>query len=143
MTHPGSFGWSSAGEGLKATPLEYLDRLAWQNLLFSDEIKIIAIVGEKRVLQMVTSQPYIFEPYDSPDITLEEIDHFFEVRHFDKISVNPDAPWFFNSDLGIAIGDGHPGNFIRDVHGEIVPIDLVIGKPGREFREKIQQFLGG
>lgn len=123
ITHPGSFGWSPVAEGLKATPLEYLDRLEWQNHLFSDEIKIVAVVGDKRVLQVVTSQPYIFELSEAPDITFEEIDQFFEIRRFTKVLLNPDAPWFFNSDLGdsgIVVGDGHPGNFIRNVDGELV-----------------------
>ena len=142
ITHPGSFGWSTADEGLKATPLEYLDRLAWQNRLFSDKIRIVAVVGDKRVIKVVTSQPYIFELDEAPDITLDEIDQFFESRHFKKVSLNPDAPWFFNSDLEIAVGDGHPGNFIRNVSGEIVPIDLVIGKPGTTFLKKIIDHLG-
>jgi hypothetical protein len=55
VTHSGSFGWSPAAEGLKATPLEYLDRLEWQNYLFSDEIKIVAVVGDKRVRESFRS----------------------------------------------------------------------------------------
>jgi hypothetical protein len=31
ITHAGSFGWSTRGEAERATPLEYLDRLARQN----------------------------------------------------------------------------------------------------------------
>jgi hypothetical protein len=138
LTHPGSFGWSPVAEGLRATPLEYLDRLEWQNHLFSDEIAIIAVVGDKKVLQVVTSQPYIFEPDEAPDITLDEIDQFFESRCFHKVTLNPDAPWFFNSEMGIAVGDGHPGNFIRNVDGEIVPIDLVIGCPGAALLARIK-----
>ena len=88
ITHDGSFGWSAESEGKRATPLEYLDRLAWQNLLFSDEISIVAVVGEERVMRVVTRQPYIFEALDSPDITLEEIDQFFQERNFRKIALN-------------------------------------------------------
>jgi hypothetical protein len=142
LTHPGSFGWSTAGEGLKATPLEYLERLAWQNLLFSDDVRMVAVVGDPRILRVVTSQPYIFEDENAPDITLDEIDQFFESRHLEKVSLNPEAPWFFNADLGIVIGDANPGNFVRDVNGEIVPIDLVIGKPGEALREKVRQVFG-
>ena len=138
LTHAGSFGWSVRAEGERAAPLEYLDRLKWQNHLFRDKILIVAIVGEAKIMRVVTSQPYIFEELDAPDITLEEIDNFFEERRFQKILLNPDAPWFFNSDLGIAIGDGHPGNFIRDVAGELVPIDLVIGYPGAALLDRIK-----
>jgi hypothetical protein len=89
------------------------------------------------LLQVVTSQPYNFEADEAPDITSDEIDEFFESRHFDKVALNPNAPWFFNSELNIAVGDGHPGNFIRDIYGEIAPIDLVIGRPGPELLARI------
>ena len=122
-----------------ATPLEYLDRLAWQNHLFSDDIRIVAVSGSSDLLQIVTSQPYIYEDENARDITFDEIDRFFESRHFSKYFLsNPDAPWFFNADLEIAIADGHPGNFIRNVaDGEIIPIDLVIGKPGVLLRARL------
>jgi hypothetical protein len=142
LTHAGSFGWSTKGEGIRATPLEYLDRLEWQNHVFSDDIRIVAVVGDPRILRVVMSQPYIYEDENAPDITLNEIDQFFASRHLNKVWVNPDAPWFFNADLGIIIGDANPGNFVRDVNGEIVPIDLVIGRPGAELRDKIWQLFG-
>jgi hypothetical protein len=138
LTHPGSFGWSTVREGFRATPLEYLDRLSWQNHVFKDDIRIVAVTGDEKVMRIVTSQPYIFERVESPDVTLEEIDQFFASRNFKKFSINPDAPWFFNHDLGIAIGDANTGNFIRDVEGDVVPIDLVIGYPGPALLELIK-----
>jgi hypothetical protein len=102
---------------------------------------MVAVVGDPRILRVVRSQPYIFEDENAPDITLDEFDPFFESRHLHKVSLNPEAPWFFNADLGIVIGDANPGNFVRDVHGEIVPVELVIGRPGEALQETIRRLF--
>jgi hypothetical protein len=56
-THPGQFGYSLRAEGLSATPLEYLERLEWQNHIFGDDIRLIGITGTDHLMQIVTSQP--------------------------------------------------------------------------------------
>lgn len=42
-TLPNKFGYSTLREGHWASPLEYLKRLAWQNLIFGDEIRLIGV----------------------------------------------------------------------------------------------------
>jgi hypothetical protein len=46
-----------------------------------------------------------------------------------KIYLSQDAAWYYQPEIEKAVGDAHPGNFLRDVTGMIVPIDLVIGHP--------------
>ena len=57
LTQPGTVGYSMSAEGIMARPLEYLDRRAWLNHLFSDDIRIVAASGNSNLLQVVTSQP--------------------------------------------------------------------------------------
>src|SRR5690606_37930681 len=38
-THPNRFCHSARGDGTPATPLEYLRRLGWHNLLFGDDVR--------------------------------------------------------------------------------------------------------
>jgi hypothetical protein len=42
-THSNRFGHSARNEWLQATPLEYLQRLAWHNILFGDDIRVLGI----------------------------------------------------------------------------------------------------
>lgn len=46
-THTNRFGHSTYGEGFQATPSEYLRRLAWCNLLFGDEYRILGIAFDE------------------------------------------------------------------------------------------------
>jgi hypothetical protein len=50
-SHAGQFGYSLRAEGASATPLEYLERLAWQNHIFGDDIRIIGVTGGDRLMR--------------------------------------------------------------------------------------------
>jgi hypothetical protein len=137
-THINRFGHSTDGERRSATPLEYLRRLGWHNILFGDDIRIEGIAYEDAQLEVITSQPWIVADLLRPLPTQEEIDAYFEQRHFKKAIINPDAPLYFNADINIVIADAHNRNILREEHeGKLYPIDVVIGRPGSKLHRAL------
>jgi Serine/Threonine/Tyrosine Kinase found in polyvalent proteins len=141
VTHPGKFGYSLHAEGLGATPLEYLERLEWQNHIFGDDIKLIGVTGEESLMGIVTSQPWISEPEFTPPPTECEIAEYLTSLRFRRFEVNPGVSMHFHRRYGIVVADLHVGNVLRS-KGKLVPIDVVIGKPGPELRAKIWKLIG-
>jgi Serine/Threonine/Tyrosine Kinase found in polyvalent proteins len=139
-THPGSFGYSAYGEGKRATPLEYLERLCYANLLFGDEIRVLGVCVPQQVIQIITSQPWIPISASLPTATEEEIDTYFTNLQFCRVEINPDVPIYFNRDTELIVADAHPGNVLR-YENRLFPIDVVIGKPGPEVLKNILERL--
>jgi hypothetical protein len=112
--------------------------LTWQNHVFGDSVKVIGVIGDRRIMQIVTCQPWI--PPCIPATDAEIID-YLESLHFQRFEINPDVPMFFNEDLEIVLADVHVGNILR-TEEKLVPIDVVMGIPGPELRKKIRQLIG-
>ena len=138
-THPNKFGYSTASEGW-ATPLEYLKRLAWQNLIFCDDIRIIGVAYEEEQMEVVTSQPWISANPIRPNPTKAEIDTYMGDFGFVSTSFDLDTPLYFNPELGLIAADAHDRNIIRDTNGDLAAIDLVLGPPGKEMASRIEAF---
>ena len=92
-------------------------------------------------MQIVTSQPWITEPEFTPPPTECEIAEYLTSLRFQRFEVNPGVPMHFYRRYGIVIADLHVGNVLRS-EGRLVPIDVVMGKPGPELRAKIRHLLG-
>jgi hypothetical protein len=142
-THANRFGHSADGVQKSATPLEYLRRLGWHNVLFGDEIRIEGIACDEEQMEVVTTQPWINVHRDSPHPTRAEIDAFFANLQFHKAALTENAPIYFNRRISVIIGDAHDQNVLRDENGDLVPIDLVIGRPGPALKRQIDEFVGG
>ncbi len=140
LTHAGRFGLAADAQwffdeereeaGAKAylrdaTPLEYLDRLIWQNTVFGDDIRLLGIIDKARGMHVVTSQPDI----DGGLVTQEEICAFMAASGFARIDAvrlgHEDALAFFREADGLAVFDCHVGNFIKS-GPNVVPIDLIV-----------------
>jgi len=138
LTHPGEFGHSTYGPGVKALPTEYFERLNYQNSLFGDEIRIHGIIDDgEGHLQVVTTQPWISSNEEHPNPTDEEIKEFMKEQYFEPVLLNPDAPLFFSRELRLIVADAHDQNVLRDLDGNLVPIDVVIGIPGPSLLQEI------
>lgn len=74
LTHAGRFGLAADAQWFfdevreeaaakaylrDATPLEYLDRLIWQNTVWGDDIRLLGIIDKARGMHVVTSRPTI------------------------------------------------------------------------------------
>ncbi|MBV9657432.1 MAG: hypothetical protein JO295_04915, partial [Verrucomicrobia bacterium] len=136
------FGYSVFAEGRWATPLEYLNRLRWHNLIFGDSIRILGIAcDEENQIEVVTSQPWISPHEIRPRPFPEEIANYFAGFGFRRVVLNPDAPLFYSEQMRLLAADAHDANVIRDHNGELAAIDVVIGRPGPELLDKVRAFL--
>lgn len=142
-TLPNKFGHSTLHEGRSASPLEYLKRLGWQNLIFGDDIRIVGVAYEDGQLELVTSQPWINANEFRPNPTQDEIDQYMERFLFRSTSHDLDTPLYYSKAYGLIAGDAHDRNIIRDVDGHLSAIDLVIGPPSDEMKKQMDAFLNG
>jgi hypothetical protein len=140
-THVNRFGHSVTAEGKSASPLEYLERLALQNTLFGDDIRIEGVACDEAQMEIVTTQPWIVASHQHPSPSQTEIDAYFSNLGFCKAELVADVPLFYHRELGILVADAHDRNILRNESGELVPIDLVIGRPGVDLLRRITENL--
>ena len=117
----GRFGHSiDKGPG-KATPLEYLRRIAATNEAFNDSATIVGkFENEDGSLGLIHAQDFIEQnPAAAFHKTPEQLIHFLEslgffpsAGHFSKYEV------WAHADLGIEIADFHSGNVILNSEGD-------------------------
>jgi hypothetical protein len=142
-THPNKFGYSTLNEGCWATPIEYLMRLAWQNFIFGDDIRLIGVAYEEDQMEVVHSQPWIDVHNIRPNPFKEEIDEYMGRFGFVTSSLDLDTPLYYSPAHGLLAGDAHDRNILRDNSGNLSAIDLVIGRPGPSILDRIEEFLTG
>jgi hypothetical protein len=140
-THVNRFGHSVIAEGASASPLEYIQRLEFQNTLFGDEIRIEGVAFDEAQIEIITTQPWIVASPEHPSPTQAEIDVYFSSLGFLKAELVADVPLYFHRDLGILVADAHDRNILRNESGALVPIDLVIGRPGSDLLRRITEQL--
>lgn len=140
-THVNRFGHSVIAEGMAASPLEYVERLALQNELFGDDIRIEGVAFDEAQLEVVTTQPWIVASPLRPSPAQVEIDAYFSSLGFRKVELVPDVPLYLHRELGILVADAHDRNILRHEAGALVPIDLVIGRPGSDLLRRVEEHL--
>lgn len=131
-TFPGRFGFTVIAlpelglELVPATPLEYLERWLLQNSLFGDDVRLEGIASEDVGLTVLISQPNITGDAATPD----EIEAFMRQLWFQPLTGTslggPGALGFYRDLDEVAAFDAHPGNFVKDQAGVILPIDLIL-----------------
>jgi hypothetical protein len=100
------YHYADGGRAIKVTRpgllvLEYLDRWAFSNRIFGDDVEIVGTLGEGSRIQIVISQKWIIEDEDGADITQFEIDRYFEDRLFARFTIQHDAIAYYNADLAL------------------------------------------
>ena len=138
ITHPNRFGHSVYAEGAHATPLEYLRRLGAHNVLLGDDIRLIGCVLDEEGFQIISSQPWITTHPTVPVATEAQIDALLMEIRFRRSQLFLHGHVFYSSHFNLVIGDAHSGNVLVSEHGEIVPIDLVIGYPGPALKAQLR-----
>jgi hypothetical protein len=131
-THVGRFGFSvvalddGTAELTGATPLEYLERLLLQNSLFNDHICLEGVAVENGGTVLLASQPNI----SGTEVSTEEMLTFMGKLWFKPLrgfSLGRLGALAFYRDLDeVAAFDAHPGNFVKDDNGVVLPIDLIL-----------------
>ncbi len=131
ITHPNRFGHSVYDEsGGGATPLEYLRRLAYHNVLFGDDIRLIGAHLDENALEIISSQPWIVSHPETPVPGQAAVDEYLASLGFVRSDLFPFGFYFYNRANGLAVADAQPNNILVGTDGRLAPIDLVIGRPG-------------
>ena len=136
-TRTNSFGHSVFAQDVIATPSEYLRRLAWSNLLLGDEFRILGIAFDEEQIEIVSAHKWIEGHAKRPVPSEDEIAEYFQRFGFARCGSNPDSPLFYNPELRLLLADSHDTNVIRNVDGDCVAIDVVIGYPGPRMRGEL------
>jgi len=128
-TYPDHFGIAWGREG-SAWPCEYLTRLLLQNKYFGDDIRLVALINDRKHLRVLTSQPHIAgesAPY-------AEIQKWFCDLGFCRLECRGCVAWYLKQE-NLLVADAHEGNVIRTPKGTLIAIDLNIMQPAGELLE--------
>ena len=109
-----------------ALPLEYLERLRLQNEILQDDIRLegVAIQGEE--ILIVTSQPAIIGDEVSESEMRDYMGRLWFAPLHGLSLGRPGALAFYRDLDEVAAFDAHPGNFVKDGDGVVLPIDLIL-----------------
>jgi len=148
-TFPGKFGFSvilvpgGLPDLTEATPLEYMERLLLQNTIFGDTVLLEGVAQEAGGTVIVTSQPHI----TGGAVSQEEIFDFMDRLWFRPLQClqlgRPGSLAFYRDLDEVAAFDAHPGNFVKDTEGIVLPIDLILLRAGDELQKALAPFLAG
>jgi hypothetical protein len=113
-----------------ALPVEYLQRLSWQNEVFGDDIHLVGLVPSPlHHWRIVTTQPGL----QGTRVSLDDLSAAFVAAGFHLL------PWRglgYESSLslrfeGFDIWDVHPANVVLSPEGLPLPIDVIVTRsPG-------------
>ena len=147
-THPGRSGFAVVcGEetgGLpeltNALPLEYLERLILQNRIFGDRTTLEGVASEGGRLVILTSQPTVIGDEVSDDDMIEFMQKLWFAPLHGLSLGRPGALAFYRDLDEVAAFDAHPGNFVKDGDGVVLPIDLVLLGADEEMQKALAKF---
>ncbi len=149
ITHPGRCGFTvvcgeeTGGEPelTNALPLEYLTWLLLQNQIFGDDLHLQGIANERGTQVVVTSQPVVL----GTAVTAEEMRDFMAKLWFQPLTNlalgRPGALAFYRDLDEVAAFDAHPGNFVKDDNGIVLPIDLILVRADRTLQKALERYL--
>ncbi len=123
-----------------ALPLEYLERLLLQNSIFGDDVRFEGIAREDGKLAIVTSQRTILgEGVNGEEMTAFMGKLWFAPLHGLSLG-RPGALAFYRDLDEDEAFDAHPGNFVKDGDGVVLPIDLVLLGADEEMQKALAKF---
>ena len=114
-----------------ATPSEYLDRLALQNRIFDDNIRLERIVENDGRPIILTSQPSI----KGQEPTQAALDELMLGKGYENLTEGA----YYDERAGLLVFDLFPRNAIQAADGHIYPIDPVIQRITSEFGQFLRQ----
>jgi hypothetical protein len=148
-THPGYAGFTVIAVGENedtpdlafALPLEYLERLLLQNQLFGDEVRLEGVALESGKISIITSQPILIgESVDEEEISCALARLWF--KPLPGIHLGRPGSLAFYRDLDeVAAFDAHPGNFVKDTRGIVLPIDLILLRASDALQKAFARFV--
>lgn len=114
-----------------ATPAEYLDRLALQNEIFNDDIRLERVVLSNNKPIILTSQPFIV----GEKANTAELDELMLGKGYEKLTDGA----YYAERAGLLMFDLIPRNAIKAADGHIYPIDPVIQRITKDFAQFLRE----
>ena len=148
-THPGHCGFTvvcgeetcGTPELTYALPSEYLERLLLQNRLFADGIRVEGVALENEKLVFCTSQPAILgSPITDNEMLAFMAKLWFHPLHGLTLG-RPGALAFYRDLDETGAFDVHPGNFVKDDNGVVLPIELILVRADEPLQKALQAHL--
>jgi len=128
LTRPPNFG-------ARGSLADYLDNLVLNNFLWGDDLRVEGIVETPAGLQLIVSQPWIFnEPWLDEAGAYSEIHRFLTGLGFREVRLHT-----FQRDAAdqspTMLMDARPANILKDAEsGLLIPIDVHIAAPECELK---------
>lgn len=148
-TYGGNFGFTvisneatgGCPELTKSLPLEYLERLLLQNQIFGDDLILEAILAIEAEAAIVSSQPTLI----GQPVATEEIEEFMRRLWFKPLHGlslgNPGSLAFYRDLDEVVAFDAHTANFVKDLDGAVLPIDLILVRADQALQASLARFL--
>lgn len=114
-----------------ATPSEYLDRLALQNKIFDDDIRLERVVENDGKPIIVTSQPSI----KGAEASQAALDELMTGKGYENLAEGA----YYDEKRGLFVFDLLPRNAIQAADGHIYPIDPVIQRIAPDFGQFLRE----
>lgn len=114
-----------------ATPSEYLDRLALQNLIFQDDIRLERVFANGGKPVIVTSQPFI----NGVMAIAAALDELMQGKGYEKLADGA----YYDAANGLLVFDLFPRNVIQAADGHLYPIDPVIQRITPDFAQFLRE----
>lgn len=133
VTRGNRFGWSISYPGAHATPLEYMRRLVYHNWFFGDDIELVGAILSDDHIEVVTSQTWIHCDRTQAEPTEAQIDQYFAALAFKRSTLYPEGAMYYSPEFDIVAADAHARNVLLSSDGHLHPIDIVIGRPGKDL----------
>ena len=111
-----------------ATPVEYLARLAWQNEVFGDSIKVRGMTVYPNGPAILTTQPFVWGERTEQELIRE----WFEERGWQALPQKEGA--FYHPALDLLVLDALPRNVLTRPDGSRFPFDVVIVRPDPDLK---------
>jgi hypothetical protein len=130
-------GFTGTGDG---NALDYLTRIKLCNSLFETEWRLEGVWLDRNEVRIVTSQRFIV----GNNTPVEKITAFMLARQFEERVVGEKRVYYRAGD-NLVVADLHEQNVLTTSSGKLVPIDVIIGKPGADLEKVLKdpQTLGG
>jgi hypothetical protein len=103
------------------------------NQLFNTELRLEGVWPDHNELRIVISQRFI-RGSNTPIGTIAD---FMRDRRFEARTIGGKQVYYRPAD-NLLVADLHEQNVLTTPDGALVPIDVIIGKPGRELEEVLQ-----
>jgi hypothetical protein len=108
--------------GLQGSVRNYAQNALVSNILFADNIRFLGVLVDQGSVSIVSAQPYYAgsSPRDS------EVTEWFISQGYENVGFHR----WKHPLTKVEIADAHIGNFIRNIDGDIFPIDLQVLSTG-------------